>query len=537
MQPQSPRVNRHVAAFVVALLCLLVSNAPAAETPNFILILIDDMGWNGTPLRMDPAVSNSAMPVLEMPRLAAFARESIRFRNAYAGAPQCAPSRVCIQTGMCAPHSGFTVYLGGENSYPEPDTRPPLDLRRENVLMPVLPCIADMNLDRHETTIAEALAPLGYTSAHFGKWHMRGNGPADHGYAEHDGETDNKQGSQRIEGDPKLMVSVTERSVDFLRRQVEAKHPFYLQVSHYAVHAGYECFPETEKKYAEHPAVLAAFAGIENENQRARAIANVARWLAMANDLDTAIGTLLDEVDRLGIADNTYVVVVADNGYRHSAVWDAVSDDEYPLRGAKWWIWDGGLRVPMWVRGPGIAAGSASDANVVHYDLLPTFVDLAGGQAGQLVDVDGKSLRPLFDRSLVDMSAIRDAALPDEFRDRALYFHYPHYRSSVPGSAIVAGRWKVVHLYEQPDVPLLFDLEEDLGETRSVAGDYPEVFGRLHGQLFDYLTQVDARIPQPNPNFNAAKLAEWYEADADRMKQRQGKDEWRWPGSGASASE
>jgi len=504
-------MNRSISIFV-AILCLH-SALVAAERPNFVLIVIDDMAWNGTPIRMDDDNANSSMPLLDMPNLEQLASQGMKFRNAYAASPQCSPSRVAIQTGQSSPRNGFTVHLGGRNTYPRKDPDFPYFFRSPDLgLMPLKTNTSDLNLDREEITIAEALKPLGYASAHFGKWHMRGNGPGDHGYAAHDGDTDNKAGNQRIPGDPKLMFSVTQRSVNFIENQAKAGKPFYLQISHYAVHEGRESLDETRNKYLNDPRIRQYYEEVGRTAETIGRTQDPARWLAMAEDLDVTIGTVLDKLEELGIVEKTYVVVVSDNGYRH---WTA--DQPQPLRGTKWWLWDGGLRVPMFVRGPGIEPSSISHTNVVHYDYLPTFVDLAGGDIDQLENLDGVSLKPLF----------LGRVAPPELEQRNLYFHYPHYRTSLPASAMISGKWKVMHFYEEPDLPILFNLQEDLGETNNVADEHPEIHQELYGQMTAYLKQVGARIPVLNPNYNPDKLEAWYQADKKRLKDKEGKDEWR----------
>jgi arylsulfatase A-like enzyme len=499
------------AAFFVFMLCFPVA-AFGAERPNFVLILIDDMAWNGTPVPMDDDLPNSSMPILDMPNLEKLAAVGMKFRNAYAAAPQCSPSRVAIQTGQTGARNGFTVYLGGKNTYPDKDPHFPYFFEsRDLELMPHKTNTSDLNLDREEITIAEALHPLGYASAHFGKWHMRGNGPGDHGYEAHDGDTDNRAGNQRIPRDPKLMFSVTRRSVDFIEDQAKLRKPFYLHISHYAVHEGRESLDHTRDKYADDPRIRHYYEEAGETAETTNPRQDPARWLAMAEDLDTTIGTVLDKLDELGIADHTYVFVVSDNGYRH---WTA--DQPQPLRGTKWWLWDGGLRVPMFVRGPGIEPGSVCHTNVVHYDYLPTFVQLAGGDIGKLQHVDGVSLNPLLEG--------REAP---QMETRNLYFHYPHYRTSLPVSAMISGKWKVMHFYEESDLPILFNLESDLGETDNVAGEHPEVHKKLYAQMTAYLKQVGARIPAPNPNHDPDKLEVWYGADKKRWKDKVGKDEWR----------
>ncbi len=460
----------------------------AQDRPNIVLLLIDDWAWYGSSVRMDDTMSNSRMPIVEMPNLEKLRSEGMKFRNAYSGAPQCAPSRVCIQTGKTSARSGFTLVLG--KNLPEY-----YDTRKQYQKLPVVPNVSDMSIDPDTLTIPEALKPLGYASAHFGKWHMYSD-PGAEGYLVHDGDTDNKPGStisklKRLPAkhdDPKLMFSITDKSIDFMRDQVAKKTPFYLQVSHYANHASHECRPETRGKYVSHPDVRAWY---EKYNKTADTVTykqDPAVFLGMLDDLDVCIGKVLDEIKKLGIEDNTYVMVVSDNGYRHKFF----PGEKQPYHGAKWWVWQGGLRVPMLVKGPDIKAGSTFDANVIHYDFLPTFVDWAGGDPNDLKEVDGVSL-----------AGYLAGQSPDKaFIDRYLYFHVPHYRETLPSSAIVSGSKKVMHFYEQPDVPMLFDLAAEEGEVVNVAKKTPEQHKKLFNEMMRYLEEVGARFPKVNPDYD-----------------------------------
>ncbi len=449
-----------------------------------------------------------------MPNLENFAEESMHFRNAYTGAPQCAPSRVCIQTGMTSARSGFTVYQNGENSYPEKDSRDPLNKKKKYKGFPVIPCISDLNLDRFEPSIANVLKPLGYKSAHFGKWHMRGDGPGDHGYDEHDGDTNNNPGNKKIPDDPKLIFSMTDKSVKFIKKNVKSDNPFYLQVSHYALHKSYRCLPKSESLYNKNPFIADYYKDDKKEERRLKKISKTAKWFGMAKDMDTGIGKVLETVKKLNIQDNTYIIITSDNGYRH---WSR--DMDQPLRGAKWWVWDGGLRVPMWMRGPGIKAGSLCTKNVVNYDFLPTFIDLAGGDIKKTGIIDGISLKPI----------IIGEKLKKNFDDRNLYFHYPHYRTSVPHSAIVSGKWKCLHFYENPELKLLFDLSSDVGESTNLADKYPKKQKQLYDEMMTYFKDVNARIPKPNPQYSYADFKAQVKQGGKKFKKSQEKrDEWRW---------
>jgi len=332
---------------------------------------------------------------------------------------------------------------------------------------------------------------------HFGKWHMRGN-PTEEGYIAHDGATTNNEGNT-IAGqsvlpddmtDPKLMFSVTERSMDFMETQVKAGKPFYLQISHYAMHEGRECLPKTRQKYARHPAVQAYYKELNKTPDTIHRKQDPAIWLGMGEDLDGRIGAVMQKIKDLGIEDNTYIIMTSDNGYRHSFYPDLTQ----PLHGAKWWVWQGGLRVPMVVKGPGIKAGSVFEDNVVNYDFLPTFVEWAGGDPDKLKDIDGVSLAGM----------LRGEKPGEDFKNRFLYFHYPHYRTTMPHSAIVSGSRKVMHFYERPDIPILFDLAADVGEVKNIAKERPEEHKRLYDEMMRYLDHVGARKPKINPDYDEA---------------------------------
>lgn len=483
--------------FVVVSGLVMTAGCYAAQKPNIVLLYIDDWAWNGSPVAMDDSMENSRMPVLQMPNVEKLASQGMKFRNAY-GSPQCSPARVCVQTGQSNPRSGFTVYLGSKEPY--------YDTQRQYAKFPLVPNVSDMELDEDAVTIAEALKPLGYVSAHLGKWHMRGD-PGKEGYVLHDGATTNNEGNtlraslqpgepmpKRLPEDitdPKLMFSITEKAIGFVEEQVEEGNPFYLQISHYAMHEGRECLNKTREKYVDHPLVQAWYKENNKDPETVTRRDDPANWLAMGEDLDGRIGAVLDKIEALGIADNTYVVLVADNGYRHEEL-ELQPDLTQPLHATKWWLWEGGVRVPMIVKGPGIEPGSVFTGNVVNYDLLPTFVDWAGGDAAELENIDGVSLADYM-----------GGKKPDEaFLNRYLYFHYPHYRSSVPHSAIISGPFKVLHFYAEPEIPMLIDLSKDLGEVRNIARENPEAHRKLHDEMMRYLKAVGARFPKTNPNYD-----------------------------------
>jgi arylsulfatase A-like enzyme len=477
-------------SIVFILFITLTSAVKAQDKPNIVLFFIDDWAWNGSTVQMDDEVANSFFPsVLQMPNLEKLAAEGMIFSNAYAGAPQCSPSRVALQTGQSSPRNGFTVYMNSIGDY--------YDESNNFKQFPVVPNISDMTIDTGATTIPEALVPHDYASAHIGKWHMRGH-PDDEGYMMNDGPTTNNEGNQLIPDDPKLMFSITDSAIVFIEEQVSANKPFYLQLSHYAMHAGSECLAETRARYQAMPELKEYYRSIGETAATISRKQDPATWLGMADDLDGRIGAVIDTLKQLGIYDHTYIIVTGDNGYRHG-FYDDLFRLPQPLHGGKWWLWQGGLRVPMVAKGPDIPAGSVCDENVVNYDFLPTFVEWAGGDPlTELTDIDGKSLASL----------MRGEAAAPDFSNRSIYFHYPHYRTSMPHSVVISGDKKVIHFYEQPDVPMYFDLANDMAETSNMAETDSAGHRALFDDMMNYFADVGARIPlYPNPDYDSLVYA------------------------------
>lgn len=464
-------------SLLVVLLAVVAGvSVQAAAPPNVIFILVDDMPWYGTAVRMDPAVPGSATGFLSTPNLARLAGQGMTFSHARSAAGMCAPSRCSVLTGMMTARHLFT---GNSGFGPRTDGTPEYDTNPAERSLPLLTPESQGNI-RFPST-GDLLRQAGYATAHFGKWHIYGGGPAKHGFDESDGETDNSDGTvkdsatgKRLEtsDDPKRMFSLTQRSIDFIERSAKAGKPFFVQISHYATHAGYQARPETVKKYANLPALTQA-------KGTPRQVRESILAAAMTEDLDASVGQLLDKLEALGLNENTYIFFTADNGFRR---WN-----QDILRGAKWWLWEDGVRVPLIVRGPGVAAGSHSPVNVVGYDYLPTIAELAGVSDKVAKEVDGLSFAPV----------LRGQA-PDEARlKRPIFFHYPHYRVSPPCSAVVSGDMKLLHFYEWPEKNFLYNLRNDLGEKNPAP---QEQTAEMRKVLMDKLKDVGAWLPKPNPD-------------------------------------
>ena len=435
--------------------------------PNFIVILTDDQGWGTTSIPYDPEIRQSASDFFQTPNMERIANAGMRFTQAYSAHPNCSPSRAALLTGIspAAMHMSDIVDRHGGRLYEGNKLNPP---RHVDDL--------DSNLD----TIPELLKlhNRAYRAAHFGKWHLNGNGPEDHGFDESDGPTGNREGTvpSNLPDDPKRVFSMTRSSVRFMERQVQEGTPFYLQVSHYATHLGYQATSET-------------IAELTDRKPGRRH--NSVPYGSMIEDLDRSLGDLLDAVERLGISDNTYIIYTADNGTYPT---EDPGNINGPLRGSKATLWEAGVRVPMMLAGPGIQAGSISRTPAIGWDILPTICEIVGIE--NLDErVEGGSLLPVLVR--------KQNAEVQRSREE-LYFHWPHYqheKKSKPDSTVIAENFKLHYFWESREVQL-FDLSRDLAEKTDVSEEYPEITKQLHEKLMQYLHDIDAQLPEVNPNYS-----------------------------------
>ena len=347
------KISRHLLKTVI-LLGLGLASAGLAKQSNIILILTDDQGWNNTEVLMMPSRADTRSDFYLTPSFKRLADAGMTFSQAYAPHPVCSPSRHAIQFGMSPAKLKKTNNRAV--NYPEP--------------FPV-------------QAIPQVLKSIdsAYRAAHFGKWHMHRH-PAELGYDISDGRTGNHTGRQFStdqtrhwpHDDPKRSVSITDNAVQFIRHQAHSNVPFFLQVSHYAIHLSAEAKPAT---LARHKA-------------RTPGKTHTAYWYAaMIDDLDQAIGRILDVLNELQLTDSTYIFLTSDNGgtARQYPYFNK------PLRAGKGSYYEGGLRVPFFVAGPGIKPGSYSDVPVIGYDLLSTFAELAGSTKPMPRDIEGGSVK------------------------------------------------------------------------------------------------------------------------------------------------
>jgi arylsulfatase A len=442
------------------LLAVLSSPALAADAPpNIVLILTDDQGWSQMSTPMDQQNTLSRSRYLETPSMARLADQGMRFSSGYSPAPLCTPTRRAILCGTTAARSG--------SEFPSPSWIP-----------------AD------HLTIPKALqqANPAYRCAHFGKWgEQMISTPEQSGYDTSDGMTGNMTGGMpkslgvpsgdHNEGpphfidndDPKRTVSVTDSAIQFMRDQHRAGKPFYVQVSYYAVHLSVVTRQSLLRKY-------------QQKGQPDRGYTQA--WAGMMEELDSGVGRILDELDGLDLADNTYVFFTADNGGRGTVPGgdNSATPTNAPLKGAKHSLDEGGLRVPFLARGPGVAPGSQCDTPVVGYDFLPTFYDLADGIAPLADTVDGVSFKTLLTNP--DSSSFSRPG-------HAVFFHRPKRGVSV----IRRGTHKLkVNWNQQGKIAgrELYDLNKDLAETKDLVPQQNALADSLQKQLLSHLEDVGA---------------------------------------------
>jgi len=463
-----PHINSRVFALSIVAV-LMASAAPltaqaATRSPNFVFILSDDQGWPATSVQMHPTRKDARSDYFQTPNLERFASQAMRFSQGYAPAALCSPTRRSLQFGQMPVRQGSS---GFEEKYPIGNTH---------------------------LTIPRLLKSVNsrYVAAHFGKWDHRTDLAPEHlGYDESDGNVGNRPGSiasgfdnrekwhkYTVTEDPKRIFSLTDRSMDFMMRSVKDERPFYLQISHWAVHVTMQTRQASLAKYKQLP---------KGEKH------NVPAFGGMTEDLDVGVGKILDKIDELGIADSTYVIYMADNG---AAPWIPpnttrnlsnpltyeIPSRNAPLRGGKWVTFEGGIRVPFIVRGPGVKPNSFCNVPVVGWDILPTIADIVDYKKNLPHDVDGGSFRGLLENE--GRGSVKRL-------NSGLVFH--RYNDGYAHTAIRVGDFKLVKFWKE-DKLLLFNLKNDFGETKDLAKVQPKKAKELHKQLMDYLKSVDSVV-------------------------------------------
>ena len=448
---------------LVLLLFFILSNAFGKDnSPNVIIILSDDQGWGATSVLTDPMVKNSASDFMETPYLERLANSGMRFTNGYSPHPNCSPSRASIQTGKSPAKLHMTDIIERKGGSTKTGTR---------LVTP--PNLRGLPVD--EITIAEQIKKYRpeYATAHFGKWHLGSKGPEYHGYDSSDGITSNREGNQNYKDNPKDIFGISERGIRWMSEQVQAGKPFFMVLAHYATHKRIEYRKSTLKKYQKKPA------GARHNN---------AEYAAMTEDLDSGVGMVMKELDELGIADNTYVIYLSDNG---AFPFMNPENTNGPVRGWKATLWEGGIRTPFIISGPGIHQGTVCDERIVGWDLFPTICEWLNIR--ELPEgLEGGSLT-----SVLTNQGVGKVKRNNDF----MVFHWPRYvlgKGGIPSTVIYKDSLKLHYFYES-DEWKLFDIKNDLAENVILNDSLNEQFDELKILMKKYLNDIDAGIPTKNP--------------------------------------
>lgn len=469
---------------LTALLVLAVAPSPAsakppAARPNFVFILVDDLGY------MDIG-ANNPNTFYETPHVDQLAREGVRFSNGYAANPVCSPTRFSIMTGKYPTRVDATNFFSG---------------RRGGRFQPA-PLHNRMPLS--ETTIAEALREAGYRTAFFGKWHL---GPTEEFWPEHQGFDVNIAG--HVRGAPRSYFSpysnprlddgpqgehLTKRLTNEVLRQIgEFKDDAFLcYLAFYTVHTPLQAPKDLVEKYRKKAEALAGKPEFADEEQvwpgskprKVRILQKHATYAAMIESMDTSVGRIIDRLKELDLYDNTVICFMSDNGGLSTS--EGLPTSNLPLRGGKGWLYEGGIREPFIIRAPGVAAAnSVCDTPVISNDFYPTMLELAGIPLKPHQHLDGQSLVPL-------LKGNRQIA-----RD-ALFWHYPHYsnQGGIPGGAIRVGDYKLIERFEDGRLHL-YNLIDDIGERNDLAAEMPDRVASMRDRLHAWYKDVDAKFLQP----------------------------------------
>jgi arylsulfatase A-like enzyme len=419
----------------------------APERPNIVFILADDLGWRD-------------LDTHETPNLAKLAKDGLRLTS-WGVCQNCAPTRAALMSGQYPPRTG--IYTVGTLSRGKAEQRrltPP-----ENV--------TELPLDR--VTIAQALKNAGYATAMFGKWHLGETGEHHPGRRGFDEAVVSMHRHFDFATRPKVEVGkdvyladwLTDKAIDFIERSRDK--PFFLYLPHFGVHTPLEAKKD----------LVARFANAKNPV-----------YAAMIASVDESVGRIVAALEARGLSKKTLVIFSSDNGgvggYGELA---RNITDNAPLRGGKGQLYEGGVRAPFLAAWPGvIPAGTTSDVPAAHVDLYPTLIELAGAQAPAQA-LDGLSLAKLLREPSTSLA--RDA----------IYWHLPGYLEGLPGrwrttpaGAIRSGDWKLIEYFEDGRLEL-YNLKDDLGESKNLAAEQPERAKALREKLATWRSSIGALMP------------------------------------------
>ncbi len=455
----------------------LFSSIAVGESPNVVFIYIDDLGYSD--------VSFMQANRFDTPNIDRLANAGMIFSDAYANAPNCAPSRACLMSGQYSPRHG--IYTVGNSDRGKSQHRRLIPIKNNKTLPPEV------------TTLGELFQSQEYSTCYIGKWHLGKPGkagPHEQGFDFNFG--GNTTGSPKggyfspyqnpqLTNPPNsdLPEYLTDRLTDEATKFIEdhQEKPFFLFLSHYAVHTPIQAKQSTIDELQE-------TAAARNLNPK---------YAAMVHSVDESVGRLLDTIERLKLNENTLVIFYSDNG-GYGKVTNCA-----PLRGSKGMPFEGGIRVPCAIQWTGkIPAGSTCQTPIIGVDFFATFCQMLQCDAPADQPLDGIDIMPLMTGTTDNESA----------NQRALFWHFPAYLQGAnytgahdnlfrarPFAIIRQGDWKLIHLFENNQWEL-YNLRQDIGESNNVAAQHTDLVEQLTQKLKSWQTDVQAAIPtELNPEF------------------------------------
>ncbi len=448
--------------------------------PNFLFLLVDDLGW------ADTGAYGSVFH--QTPCIDALAASGMKFTQGYAAGSVCSPTRASIMTGRHPVRVDITDWIPGANARPDSNPRFRHVEDRDNLAL-------------DEVTIAEALRHHGYQTFFAGKWHLGGDGhlPTDQGFDINIGGFNrgsppggyyapwNNPYLEAGEEGEYLTERLTSETIDFMTDR-DPGRPFLVFLSYYNVHTPIQPWRREIDRYRQLKETLfgeTTIAPIPERDGLSRARQDNPDYASMVAAVDASVGKLTAALRNHEIDDNTVVIFFSDNGGLCTLRRPGPTTN-LPLRSGKGWLYEGGIREPMIIRAPGVTRpNTVCDHPVVSTDFYPTILELAGLPMDPERHADGTSLVPL----------LRGASgLPP----RDLHWHYPHYHGSTwkPGAAIRSGNWKLIEFYEYREFEL-YDLSADVGETTNLANEFPGIAADLRSRLARWQQSMGAKMPEP----------------------------------------
>ena len=470
-------------------ICLTILTALALQAevrrPNIVFFLVDDLGY------MDIG-ANNPKTFYETPNIDQLARSGMRFSNGYAANPVCSPTRFSIMTGKYPSRADATNFFSG---------------RRPGKFLPA-PLYDRMDLS--EVTLAEAFKEAGYLTAFLGKWHL---GPTEEFWPTKQGFDINIGGHNRgsppggyfgpfnnprlenLTKDEHLPARLGDEALKIIDRFKDG--PFLLYFSFYSVHTPLQGRNDLIMKYQAKAERLSLVDqpefGFEEQvlpggkDRRVRILQRHATYAAMVEIMDTQVGRVMDRLRKLNLDRDTIICFTSDNG--GLATSEGLPTSNFPLRGGKGWLYEGGIREPYLISWPGVTKpGSLSTEPVISTDFYPTLLEIAGLNAKPKQHLDGVSLVPLLQGT-------------GGIKRKNLFWHYPHYsnQGGFPGGAVREGDWKLIERFEDGSTHL-YNLKEDIHERSDLAKRHPKSVDQLRAKLHAWYKQVDAKFLQAREN-------------------------------------